>query len=466
MFLSIAAEGEGAENLSFIVQKMPGKVFQRDNLTAFYPVYEDGRANLIVFCEFPDYKLWNADTPDADAYVTSREYCLSSLFCRELKNAFNTAINGSYKTEEDKKMAETQFNFTIEALPLTTKLTPKDIVQLFRPLGYDGITPIPEIDPNVPHGDASNIGFESLIVDHSSQALWQPQKTKVYGLTLKCKKTIKEILRQLLVLIPVIDNYSHYSDLEPLIAELTKYGEGWLDSHPKKEFIRSRFLRHKRDLITKFEKDKKPDAEEELEKRVSLQSLRIKWFSEEVKKRSARSVVDAGCGSGRLAEALVKDGVFEVSAFDCAPKAVFTAKKFLAGKANVSFSSLMYYDPHFRGKDSICLQEVIEHMTPWRLEKAKELIFGSYEPKFVLMTTPNRAYNTVFGLAPTEFRHGDHKFEFLESEAMEFGNKVVEKWPKYKFSLAHIGAGWKPPVGDPIAIAPTFGLVFEKLEAK
>jgi 3' terminal RNA ribose 2'-O-methyltransferase Hen1 len=475
MLLSISVEGAGADTLSYVVQKHPAKIFEKGNLRLFFPKYDKNASSLVAMAEFPEFKLWDKDTPGADAYVSSREYALSSLFCRELKGAFGTVLSGKYKDEKDQKMAETPLEVVVDALPLATSLTDEQLRSLFQPLRYAGFTP-------------------SYTVDHSYQYPWMPQRHRVLELALRGQKTIREVLRHLLVLIPAIDNYTHYTELDTLVAELKNYGEGWLDQHPKKAFITARFLRNSRKLIKEFDgAEEKKQGEAELEKRIFLGELRTNWFLDTVKRLGARSVVDAGCGSGRLAEAMNKAGVLEVSAFDCHGKAVQAAKYHLENKANVFFSSLMYRDDRLLSKDAILLQEVVEHMPAFQLRRAMELIFKVYRPKWVLMSTPNRSYNKIFGMPEGAFRHRDHKFEFDEAEAKRFCDSLPGG---YKYAIEPIGQDYVPPTPQesaeinermgrlapdgkselsPIAvmdppksvhteIAPTFGFVFERLD--
>jgi 3' terminal RNA ribose 2'-O-methyltransferase Hen1 len=473
VFLSIAAQGEGADKLSYVMQKHPAKVFERESLKLFFPVYNEEKklANFVSFVEFPEYKLWNADTANADAYVTSREYALSSLFCRELKKAFNTVLNQKYKDPDDAAAAQVPLDLTIEALPLVTSLSDDKINDLFRPLGYE---PLGAGLPGVA------VDVKRYFVDHSYRHQWQPQKTRVLGLTLRCKKPLREVLQHLLVLIPVIDNYTHYTKLDPLVEELKLFGGSWLESHPKKDYITARFLRFRKRLIKQAgagEDEKKVIPEVELEKQLNLGEMRVKWFVDQVQALKPRSVVDAGCGSGRLAEKFVEANILEVMAFDCDPRAIRTANKFLKNKANVFFSSLMYFDPRLLNKDVFCLQEVIEHMPAFQLSRALDLIFKVYQPKVVLMTTPNRDYNVRFGMKEGEFRHWDHKFEFTERDASTFMTRLAKRF-SYDAEIKPVGEAYVPKperegesksnvmtISAPTATAPTFGFVFTRRDS-
>lgn len=455
MFLSIAAEGEGAKTLSFTIQKNPTKLFERGSLKLFFPVYGEKKANFVTMVEFEEFKLWNQDTPKADAYVTSREYALSSLFCREIKKALNTAIKGDYKDPMDAANADKPLNLTIDALPLCTSLSDEQLRGLFNPLRYAGFTP-------------------ACVVDHSHKYGWMPQKHRVLELAVQTHKTVREVLRHLLVLIPVIDDYTHYSELDSLVNELKDLGEGWLDSHPMKDLITKRFLRHRKGLLKTFSDSQPKDetvSEEAVEKKINLGQFRTEWFVNQAKKLEAKSVVDAGCGSGRLAEAFNAAGILQVTAIDCHPRAVQMAQRWLRNKAEVFWSSLLYNDDRLKGKDLIVLQEVIEHMHPFALERAMKNIFGTYKPKHVLMSTPNRSYNKFFEMKET-MRHSDHKFEWNEDEAKAFALDISSTYG-YSCRIESIGLAWVPPVkksegsvavAEPVAIdiAPTFGFIFER----
>lgn len=474
MFLSIATEGPDSQDLSYLLQKHPGKVFTRDSSTLIFPVYEPNRANAVFFTVFPEYFLWNADTRDADCYVTSREYAISSLFWREAKHGLRNALAGTYKDPADQAKADKPRDWLIEILPIVTNVEIDKIKAMFRALGYTGVSG---------QDEPGQIGYSTMIVDHSTAYDWQPQKTKVLGLVLKTSKPkpLSEVLKHLLILTQVLDIYTHYTELDPLVEELKQYSEPWLDQHPMKDFIRARFLRFKNRLIKEFDgsEEKKTAGESELEEKINLQQHRINWFVDHIVKSGARSAVDAGCGAGRLAEALVEAKVFEVLAFDPAPKAIRVAMKFLKGKASAFESSLLYYDPRLAGKEVMALQEVIEHLSPWQFGKAVDMIFKHYRPGLVLMSTPNREYNVNFPMEEGKFRHSDHKFEWNTNEATAFAQKIKDTYG-YDWALEYIGLEWtpkeryvtdkdtgtvallEPPKVTTVGVAPTFGFVFKR----
>ena len=72
---------------------------------------------------------------------------------------------------------------------------------------------------------------------------------------------------------------------------------------------------------------------------------------------------------------------------------------------------LTYRDSRLAGYDAGVAMEVIEHIDPPRLEAFEDAVFWHAKPKTVIITTPNREYNPVFGMPEGRMRHRDHRFE-------------------------------------------------------
>src|SRR4030067_3787562 len=129
MFLSIKTKGTNADKLSYVLMKHPTKIFTKDNLTCFFPKYSQDECEAVISCKFPEYKLWKeSNAYDIDGYVTDREYALSSLFLKELKTSFGTAINNSY-AEDIVYLKNTIMYFEVKLLPFTTSLPIETIEQ-------------------------------------------------------------------------------------------------------------------------------------------------------------------------------------------------------------------------------------------------------------------------------------------------------------------------------------------------
>ena len=56
-------------------------------------------------------------------------------------------------------------------------------------------------------------------------------------------------MAHLYVLLPVLDDDKHYWVGDDEVGKLLRFGEGWLGSHPQRDLISRRYLKHKRGLV-------------------------------------------------------------------------------------------------------------------------------------------------------------------------------------------------------------------------
>ena len=99
---------------------------------------------------------------------------------------------------------------------------------------------------------------------------------------------LRELLSHLYVLLPVLDDDKHYWVGQEELDKLLARGEGWLSSHPEREQIARRYLKHQRRLareaLDRLTAEEDPDAgaepehereEESLERPLSLNDQRL-----------------------------------------------------------------------------------------------------------------------------------------------------------------------------------------------
>src|SRR5204863_1831298 len=70
-----------------------------------------------------------------------------------------------------------------------------------------------------------------------------------YRVELEARLPLRQLLSHLYVLVPVLDNDKHYWVGDDEVAKLLRHGEGWLASHPERENITRRYLKHQRSLV-------------------------------------------------------------------------------------------------------------------------------------------------------------------------------------------------------------------------
>ena len=368
-----------------------------------------------------------------DQYVNDRPYAASSFLSVAMGRLLREAISG--RSKERQALADT-------AIPLEAIVSPlpvgrraawlrdengTDLVtRLFAPLGYAvSFDPI-AMDPERPDWGIS------------------PYAT----LTLSATIRLSELLTHLYVLIPVLDAKKHYFIGDDEVQKLLASGEGWLQAHPERDLIVSRYLKGRRalvrDALFKLTQDdaepeavvdtqRKDTAEQAIERPLRLHDRRLDIVADTLKTLGAKRVLDLGCGEGKLIGRLLKDKQFEeivgveVSSVSLERAAQRLEKLSERARARVKLlhGALVYRDARLRGYDAAALVEVIEHVEPGRLPHLERAVFGDAAPRAVVVTTPNADYNVLFETLPAgEFRHADHRFEWTRAQFAAWGARV------------------------------------------
>jgi len=406
MQLTIQATGDNVKVISHLLSKNPNNLYERNHkghlVRFFYSKFTETELEATVFVTPDSIELVknNSNSYDITHYINDREFAVSSIFCSFIRSALGTALNGQPK-EEYTDWVNHPFSFNFEFGPVVSTLNDRQIKDLFEPIGYEVTISRPEID-------------YSFHVKEKSTARY---------ISVKGMKTLQDGLRQLFVLIPVIDNYKHYYIDEKEIEKLERYGDGWLEHHPMREYIYRQSLRFK-EIYSILENKKTEEKKEEKAVKVRLNDLRYEKIVETVNHIKPKSIIDFGSGEGKLSVRLgFIEGVKEILAVEPSQSATLQAlSRFEKVKDKVNFvvpetlwGSLFYYDDRLKGKDVMILCEVIEHIDEYRLPKVLDTILHEYQPGVLIITTPNREYNDVYDM-DEHFRHNDHRFEWSRAE--------------------------------------------------
>ena len=172
------------------------------------------------------------------------------------------------------------------------------------------------------------------------------------------------------------------------------------------------------------------------DKSPGLHEQRLAAVMEAVRAAGARTLVDLGCGEGRLlALALKEKGLSRILGMDVSTRALGLARRKLhydhlppAQRARLELihGSLLYRDARLAGFDAAALVEVIEHLDAPRLGAMERVIFEHARPRRVIVTTPNREYNAHWAsLHAGEFRHEDHRFEWTRADCRAWAERVA-----------------------------------------
>jgi small RNA 2'-O-methyltransferase len=168
---------------------------------------------------------------------------------------------------------------------------------------------------------------------------------------------------------------------------------------------------------------------------TALHQQRLDAVMAQLLGHGVESVIDLGCGAGALLERLVAAAaVRRIVGVDASARALAVAEQRLAagagspdGRLALRHASLTDVAPEFEGFDAVVMVETIEHIEPEHLGRVERTVFTRLRPRLAIITTPNREYNPLLGVADGRLRHPDHRFEWdrprFEQWAAGIGNR-------------------------------------------
>jgi 3' terminal RNA ribose 2'-O-methyltransferase Hen1 len=435
MLLTITNTREPATDIGYLLHKNPDRMQSFDlpfgKIYVFYPQATPKRCTAALLLDLdPVGLVRNRRGPAGDAgalqqYVNDRPYVASSFMSVAIARVLGSAMAGTSKDRPE---------LVAEPLPLIARVAvvacrggEELLHRLFAPLGY------------------------TVRAEHHSLDVCFPEWGEGPYYTIELEQTIplKDLLTHLYVLIPVLDAEKHYWVAQDEVEKLLRRGEGWLQSHPERELIVTRYLRYQKRLASEAlarlvgeeepdpdaEQEKKTEQEETIEKPILLNEIRLQRVVEAVKETGATRIIDLGCGEGKLIRQLLKDKTFqEVVGMDVSYHSLEVASDRLhletmppkqKERVRLFQGSLMYRDKRLAGFDAATVIEVIEHMDPPRLAAFERVVFEHAKPGSVIITTPNAEYNVRFATLPAgKFRHKDHRFEWTRPEFQAWANGI------------------------------------------
>ena len=335
-----------------------------------------------------------------DQYVNDRPYVASSLLSVVLSRWFNSALGG--RCERKPELAATELPLEARLAAVPCRGGEAFLRALFEPLGYTVEATRHELDESMPALGPS----------------------RLFTVTLRATRRLSELLTHLYVLIPVLDDQKHYWVGDDEVEKLLRHGEGWLDSHPSRDAIVSRYLVHQRglvrDAIARLTAEEQPEEEAaaaqkdeqeaSIERTISLQRTaagrgvrgaegvwRFACARSRLRRRQApapaagRSPVrrDRRHGRVRPRHSICAESRLKLDRL--APKQ--------RERIRLMHGSLMYRDSRLGGFDAASVVEVIEHLDQPRLRAFERVLFESARPATIALTTPNAEYNVKWPIA-------------------------------------------------------------------
>ncbi|WP_166831602.1 3' terminal RNA ribose 2'-O-methyltransferase Hen1 [Thalassoroseus pseudoceratinae] len=463
MLLTISTEHKPATDLGFLLHKHPDR-FQSFDLSfgqahVFYPEAGDDCCTACLMLDVDPVGMVRGKGRNQSFllshYVNDRPYVASSFLSVAISQVFGTAMGGRCKDRPELVTTPIPLTARLDVLPV--RGGEGFLHRMFEPLGYTVEAVQHSLDEQFPEWGES----------------------PYYSATISGTKTLSELLTHLYVLVPVFDNEKHYFVGEDELEKLLSKGGGWLASHPEKEQITRRYLKHRSSLYRQalarlVEEELEPtedqavseQSEETLEKPLSLNDQRHGVVMAAIRSSGARQVLDVGCGEGKLLRELLQDRQFEqIVGMDVSIRSLEIAQKRLkldrlperqAERLKLIHGSLIYRDKRLEGFDAAAVVEVIEHLDPPRLSALERVLFEFARPQTIVLTTPNREYNVMWDTLPAgQFRHADHRFEWSRQEFQDWANRVGEQ---HGYSVRFLPVG---PEDEKVG-SPTQMGVFER----
>ena len=424
--------------MGYLLLKNPARVHSFElpfgKAHVFYPVLSERESTASLVLDIDPVGLVRGRSQSAgegtlEQYVNDRPYVSSSFLSVAISRVYGTAMGG--RSKERQELADAALDWTAVIAVAPCRGGDPFIRELFEPLGYAVGTERHSLDDRFPEwGD----GFH-------------------YTIRISGRKRLQDLLTHIYVLVPVLDAEKHYWVGDDEVEKLLRKGEGWLAAHPKREAITSRYLRYDRrltrDALARLADEDVPDPEAveevrtneelEIEAPMRLWEQRIGAVLSALRAVDAKTIIDLGCGEGKLLKPLLKDKAFErLVGMDVSWRSLEIARRRLyldqmsdtqRKRIELIHGSLMYRDKRLEGFDAATVIEVIEHLDPPRLAAFERVLFECARPKSAIVTTPNSEYNVRFETLPAgQFRHKDHRFEWSRQEFSTWAQAIAERF--------------------------------------
>jgi 3' terminal RNA ribose 2'-O-methyltransferase Hen1 len=467
VLLTITTTYQPANDLGYLLYKHPGRV-QSFNLAfgqahVFYPEATPEKCTAALLLDINPVGLVRGGGGERFAlaqYVNDRPYASSSFLSVAIAQVYGTALSGICKDRPELVNTSIPLEAMITALPCR-RGGEQVLRKLFEPLGYTLEVEQQPLDTKFPEWGES----------------------AYYNVRLTGELRLTDLLSHLYVLMPVLDDDKHYYVGSDEVEKLLRHGQGWLATHPERDLIAERYLKHQRKLkqaalaqlldtdVANLEEETtlQKDAEEAaIERHISLHEQRLGAVLATLKSSGAKRVLDLGCGEGRLLNLLLKESQFtNVVGMDVSHRALeFAAERLRLEdmppkkreRLHLIHGSLVYRDARLSGYNAAAVVEVIEHLDPPRLAAFERILFEFARPETIIITTPNAEYNVMWESLPAgKFRHRDHRFEWTRVEFEIWAQSICDRFG-YAVRFLPIGPE-DATVGTPSQMA-----VFEKIK--
>lgn len=323
-------------------------------------------------------------------------------------------------------------------------------------------------------------------------------------LTTKEPSSITDFLRKIYIISMALTSSYNWNNTDlNKIDKFVSLGEGWLDTHPDRNYIVNKLSGNRKILKEHFteildSKEKTSVAanvREDPEKKLSLHTLRHQKICDLVAEICPKygfrisdddtiendvdfetlNIIDLGSGEGKLLNGLLKiHPKIRIKALECVLYKIYKIRDYLREsqkeKNNRNSNHEQFELIHdnilyprniesLQNNQIVILSEVIEHFNTKDRQRLLTLIRDVLSPDNIIITTPNYEANIEIweknssegnsfkGFGSLGFRHSDHKIEYITEQFIREVVKFLEK--KYNVEFIEFNNPDKPFKNQP-----------------
>jgi 3' terminal RNA ribose 2'-O-methyltransferase Hen1 len=394
MLLTLRVTGPHASDLEVLLDKCPDKLHSTSLpfglVHVFFPEVSPEAVTVALVVDV-DAVDWSSNGFSSGSVLAN-----AAMLSAAIANVFGTALAARSPARPDLVTAMLPIEASVSSF--ATPSGTDDARALFGPLGYDVVV----------HHDVS---------DEPSST-----PTNLLRQTVRLAKLcpLYEVLSHLYVLGPVLDGHADDRALESARDALLLHAEGAARGHPAADRIMHAYTARRPSgasaSLTRLLATDGLDGQTALDSMVPptlLDDARIDAIVLELREASAGSVVDLGCGDGKLLARLVREKVLtrivgldvSIRALDAAASRMKLDRR--GGKKSerieLLHGSLFYSDSRLLGFDAAVLVDVVQHVHVDRLGELERVVFHDALPATVVVMM-NAA--TRDGFVPSGLEHG------------------------------------------------------------
>ena len=426
MLLTLRVTGSHAADLEVLLEKSPDKLHSTSLpfglAHVFFPEVSPDAVTVALVVDV-DAVAWSSNE-SSTPFATANAATLSAAIAR----VFTTALAARSPERPDLVTAILPIEARVSSLAMTRGID--DARALFAPLGYEV-----EVEEDVP---GASTGVSSSRTRHSVR------------LAKPC--SLYEVLSHIYVLGPVLDGHTGDHVLDGERDALVLHAEGAARGHPLADRItQAHAIRRSSEISAAFERLVAVDAlagqtdPEAPSTPTLLDDARMEAIVYELREAAACSVVDLGCGDGKLLSRLVREkALTRIVGFDVSFRLLDLAAARMkldrrgakkSERLELLHGSLFYSDSRLRGFDAAILADVLQHVPADRLGDVENVVFSEAQPStvVVMMNGGGREDST-----PTDLPHAWSTNQF---DAWASG---VSERRGYRVRLLSIGSSQLP----------------------